>query len=187
MIHSPDINIIKEDYIITNTGNMISRNVVLCKPQAVEIPHGRCFISPNVVIRGDLSPVQINKYCFIGEDTILRPSYSLGKSFRFIPITIGSHSFIGEKCIIEAAVIGMGCLIGNNCVLSARVILKDFVQVMEGSVIPPDMVVPPFAIVAGCPAKIIGERPESTSTIAPLEAVTRYKSFKPISKDGISS
>jgi hypothetical protein len=43
-----------------------------------------------------------------------------------------------------------------------------------------DMVIPPFAIVAGCPAKIIGEQPESSSTTGITDALARYKAMKPI-------
>ena len=43
------------------------------------------------------------------------------------------------------------------------------------------MVLPPFAIAYGCPAKIIGELPPSTSTSAASDARTVYKRFIPIS------
>jgi len=41
------------------------------------------------------------------------------------------------------------------------------------------MVIPPFAIVAGCPAKIVGEQPESSSTISISDAICRYKAMQP--------
>lgn len=43
-----------------------------------------------------------------------------------------------------------------------------------------DMVIPPFAIVAGCPAKIVGEQPESSSTTGISDALARYKALKPV-------
>lgn len=42
------------------------------------------------------------------------------------------------------------------------------------------MVIPPFAIVAGCPAKIVGEQPESSSTTGISDALARYKAMKPM-------
>jgi acetyltransferase-like isoleucine patch superfamily enzyme len=74
----------------------------------------------------------------------------------------------------------LGCYIDDGCVVSARVILKDFVYIEKDSVVPSDMVIPPFSIVTGNPAIIVGEVPESLSTLAPRDAVTRYRNFKAI-------
>ena len=199
MIYNPEIEYSLDDYILTSTGNIISRKATICKPQTVEIPNGRCIICPDVIIRGDLAAVQLNKYSFVGTGTVLHPSYinavsappvgsvvnstsgsteaASSKVVKFIPQTIGSHCMIGENCVIEAAVLGTGCVIGDNCVLSKRCILKDYVWVTEGSVVPPDMVIPPFCIVSGNPAQIVGERPESTSTLGHIAAVERYKAY----------
>lgn len=171
---------IREDYLQTSTGNIISRKAKIFKAQAVEIPQGKVIIKDDVVIRGDLSAVQINKYSIISSGTILRPSYGvISGSFRFIPLTIGSHCIIGKDCIIQAAVIGIGCNIGNNCILSKRCILKDFAYIEPNTVVPPDMVIPPFAIVGGNPGRIIGELSESVTTLALQEAEARYKSTTP--------
>ena len=170
-----------EDFLQTSAGNIISRKAKIFKAQSVEIPQGKVIIKDDVVIRGDLSAVQINKYSVISNGTVIRPSYGvISGSFRFIPLTIGSHCIIGKDCIIQAAVIGAGCKIGDNCVLSKRCILKDFVCIESGTVVPPDMVIPPFAIVSGNPGKIIGESSESITTLAYQEAEERYKRMTPI-------
>ena len=44
------------------------------------------------------------------------------------------------------------------------------------------MVIPPFAVVSGYPAKIIDEQPESSSTTTYTIAIQRYKSMKPVKK-----
>lgn len=103
----------------------------------------------------------------------LNVRYAIG--LRFIPLHIGSCTTIGKNCVIESAVIGVGCDIGDDCILGKRTILRDFVTVMPGSLIPPDMVIPPFAIVAGYPARIVSENPESTSTLVPTDAKDRFK------------
>jgi len=168
----------------------------------VELPGGRCIVCDDVVIRGDLAPVQVNKYSTIGAGTVLRPCFIMAapagggggsappaapaqdpapqaQQLRFIPMTIGSHTQIGPNCIIEAAVIGMGCVIGSNCIISPRAVLKDFCLVRDGAVISPDTVVPPFSIVAGRPGRVVGEAPESTSTLAVADAVRIYRSWRP--------
>jgi dynactin-5 len=166
------------DFILTSTGNIVSRTVKMCKPQQIEIPSGKCIMKANVIIRGDFAPVQINRYTMIEENTVIRPPYIMTSGqFRFIPLTIGKNTFIGADCVIESACIGVGCYIGKGCVLSKRCILKDYVVVDEGTVIPPDMVIPPFSIVSGQPAKIVGEMPPSTPTAAEAVALARYKGF----------
>lgn len=72
--------------------------------------------------------------------------------------------------------------VGNNCVLGARCILKDYVQVEDNTNVPPDMVIPPFTIVAGNPSKIIGEAPASLSTTAASDAMNIYKSYQKVKK-----
>lgn len=179
MIYNPDTEFTSEDYIHTPNGNIVSRSAAIYKPQAVEISFGKCIICADVIIRGDLAPVKINSFCFFGARTVLHPSYTCSVPLKFIPMTIGSYSCFGENCVIESAIIGIGCEIEKNCILSKRCILKDFVKVLEGSVLPPGMVVPPFSIVAGNPAQIVAEQHESTSTISQIIAVERYKAFKP--------
>ena len=36
-------------------------------------------------------------------------------------------------------------------------IIKDFVKILDSAVIPPNMVIPSFSIVAGRPAQVVGE------------------------------
>ena len=191
----PNITYNPADYIKTSTGNIVSRKALICKPQAVELPGGRCIICDDVIIRGDLAPVQVNKYSKIGAGTVLRPGTVMtlaaasGKeadaaepptpTLRFIPMTIGSHTQIGSNCIIEAAVIGTGCVIGNNVVISPRAVLKDFVTVHDDSVICPDAVYAPFSVVSGRPGKVVCEAPESASTLATADAVRNYRSWRP--------
>lgn len=186
MMYNPPVEYIPEQYIVTSTGNIVSRRANIFKAQSVEIPNGRCIIEDDVIIRGDLAAVQINKYSLIDSRSVLRPCFvttvssTTGqKLLKFVPQTIGSHCYIGKDCLVESAVIGIGCIIEDNCILSKRSILKDYVLVVRGSVVPSDMVIPPFSIVAGNPAKIIGELPESTSTMGQTAAVDRYKSYVP--------
>jgi dynactin-5 len=135
---------------------------------------------PGVIIRGDLSRVSIQRYCYISEDVVIRPSYTASVPIRYIPLQIGKYTTIGKNSVIQSACIGQGCQIGENCVLSPRSILKDYVKVEPNSVVPPDMVIPPFAIVGGCPARIIGEVSESRTIFAEIDAKARFKMFKAI-------
>jgi dynactin-5 len=184
MLHYWPIEYFKaEDYILTSSGNRISRNALILKPQGLEIPHGRVIIKELTSINCEFAPVVINKYTLICKGTKISPSSTISfppESGTPIPLTVGSHCFIGENCVIESAVIGVGCFIGANSTLSSRTILKDFVFVEANSYVPPDMVLPPFSVIAGNPAKVIGEVAASITTIGTQNAVHRYKKFRPL-------
>lgn len=60
------------------------------------------------------------------------------------PVEIGDDVFIGARVTILK-----GANIGNGCVISA------------GCVVPPSFVAPPYSIVAGNPARIVGQAPEA--------------------------
>lgn len=47
--------------------------------------------------------------------------------------------------------------IGRDVVVGSMAILKDYVQVLDGAVIAPGMVVPSFSVVGGAPARVVGE------------------------------
>ncbi|RYH13550.1 hypothetical protein EON65_35385 [archaeon] len=127
-----------------------------------------------------MASVQLQKYVYIDEHAVIRPSCTISQPIKYIPSSIGANTYVGKGSIIEAACIGIGCEIGMNCVLQARCILKDYVKVLDDAFVLPDMVLPPFAIVAGSPAKIIGFRPESAVALASIEATGRYESLVPI-------
>lgn len=80
--------------------------------------------------------------------------------FSHYPLKMGDHVFIGPSCVIEAALIGNHVSIGENCVVGKFAIIKDFVRILPGTVVPPHMVVPSFSVVGGRPARVVGEVPE---------------------------
>lgn len=180
MMFEPLILFDKQEYIESNTGNKICKSSIISTPQALEIPHGRCIIKGNVTIRTDLAPLKLNKFIYIDEETTIIPPAVINDEIsgkRHIPVSIGSHSYIGKLCTIEASAIGQGCHISNNCKLSPRCVLKDYVKIEPHTVIPADVIIPPFAIVRGNPYQVIGELPESITTIMPIDAERRYEHF----------
>jgi dynactin-5 len=82
---------------------------------------------------------------------------TLRSAFSHYPLKIADHVFVGPGSIVEAALIGSHVNVGSNVVLGKFAIIKDFVRILDGSVVPPNMVVPSFSIVAGRPAQVVGE------------------------------
>ena len=166
------------DFISSASGNHVAKAATLYKPTAVELA-GRCIIEGGVVVRGDLAAVRIDKHVRVGTNSVLRPSYAaVAGGIRFVPLSVGRFTSIGRGCLIESAVIGVGCVIEDDCVLSKRCILKDYVLVTKGSIVPPDAVIPPFAIVSGRPGRVVGERPESVTATTEGDIKLRYRCFK---------
>ncbi len=81
----------------------------------------------------------------------------LHRQFSHYPLKIADHVFVGPGSIIEAALVGSHINIGSNCVIGKFTIIKDYVKILDGTVVPPNMVIPSFSIVAGRPGRVVGE------------------------------
>ncbi|KAI8965197.1 trimeric LpxA-like protein [Daldinia sp. FL1419] len=167
----------KGEYIETDTGNKVSRKAILIGTQHIMLG-GKTVIQAEAMIRGDLArtgqptsssgaapgsntAVAIGRYCYLSKGCCLRPPGRIYKgSFTFLPLRLGDHVFIGEGTVVQAATVGSHVYISQNVVVGEFAIIKDYVRVLENTVIPPNMVIPSFSIVAGQPARVIGEVPE---------------------------
>ncbi|EGS18406.1 dynactin arp1 p25 subunit-like protein [Thermochaetoides thermophila DSM 1495] len=165
------------EYIETDTGNKVARKATLVGTQNIMLG-GKTVIQPEAMIRGDLvrtiqapapasgappnnTAVSIGRYCFLSKGCCLRPPGRPYKgAFTYMPLRMGDHVYVGPGAVIQAASIGSHVHIGAKVVVGEFAIIKDYVRVLDGAVIPPNMVIPSFSIVAGQPARVIGEVPE---------------------------
>ncbi|KAK4216879.1 putative dynactin subunit 5 protein [Rhypophila decipiens] len=165
------------EYIETDTGNKVARKATLVGTQNIMLG-GKTVIQQEVMIRGDLirslpsssssgggppsnTAVAIGRYCFLSRGCCLKPPGRLYKGvFTYMPLRMGDHVFVGQNTVVQAAQIGSHVNIGAQVVVGEFAIIKDFVRILDGSVVPANMVIPSFSIVAGQPAKVIGEVPE---------------------------
>ena len=101
--------------------------------------------------------IMIGRYSFISTGSILRPPSKLHRGgFSYHPLKIGENVFVGPGCVIEAAQLGNNVWIGRGAVLGKMCIVKDMVKILEGSVIPPGMVVASGSVIGGRPARCVG-------------------------------
>ncbi|GKZ18831.1 hypothetical protein AbraIFM66951_009535 [Aspergillus brasiliensis] len=120
-------------------------------PQAAGAAAGNAPNSPSVAIT-------VGRYSYISRQAILRPPSRLHRGvYSFYPLKIGDHVFVGERAVVEAATVGNHVHIGKDAVVGSMAILKDFVYVLDGAVVPGGMVVPSWCVVGGAPARIVGE------------------------------
>jgi len=130
------------------------------------------FVHPDAVLIGDVS---IGKKCFIGAGAVLRGDF--GK------ISIGDGSNVQENCVIHVspglevrieedvivahgailhdATVKRGSLVGMGAVILQGAVIEECVLVAALTLIPTNFVAPARKIVAGNPAKIKGDLPES--------------------------
>ncbi|OTA87926.1 hypothetical protein M434DRAFT_80791, partial [Hypoxylon sp. CO27-5] len=161
-----------------DTGNKVSRRAILIGTQHIMLG-GKTVIQAEAMIRGDLArttqptsssgaatpgsntAVAIGRYCYLSKGCCLRPPGRIYKgSFTFLPLRLGDHVFIGEGTVVQAATIGSHVHIGHGVVVGEFAIIKDYVRILDGTVIPANMVIPSFSVVAGQPGRVVGEVPE---------------------------
>ncbi|CAH0033477.1 unnamed protein product [Clonostachys rhizophaga] len=181
----------KGDYIETDSGNKVSRKAMLQGTQNIMLG-GKAVIQPEVMIRGDLvrtapsssssggpassTAVAIGRYCFLARGALLRPPGRIYKgTFTYMPLRMGDHVYIGQSTVVQAATVGNHVHIGRDCTIGEFAIIKDCVRILDGTIVPPHMVIPSFSIVAGQPARLIGELPEGGS-LEDFELRDLYKS-----------
>ncbi|OAA33257.1 Trimeric LpxA-like protein [Moelleriella libera RCEF 2490] len=128
---------------------------------------GKTVIQPDVMIRGDLvrsgsnTAVAVGRYSFLSRGVMLRPPGRLYKgAYTYMPLRLGDHVFVGAESVVQAASVGSHVHIGRGCTLGEFAIVKDYVRILEDTVVPPFMVVPSFSVVAGRPGRVVGELPE---------------------------
>ena len=195
----------KSDYIVTSSQSYISRSAKIHVASNLH-SKGKSVIEKNVTIHGEFgAPIHIGRYVYIDQDVEIIPSIiptssdpllasskdqssgsGSGKKVAFMPPTdnekalptiIGSHTKIGNNCTIQSISIGSCVRIGSNCSISPRSKIHDCVIIEENTVIPSDMVVPPFSRVRGNPGRIVGSLPECCGGEFVEDCVQDYTTF----------
>lgn len=147
------------EWIETTSGNRISKSAKICGSNQIVIS-GNSTINDNVLLKGDVNlagkhqtTIQIGKCCYLGMGAQIIPPVVKQEATETVhgPVQIGAYSIVGEKSIIRLATIGSRVLIEPGCKLDNLSIVYDCCLIRRGTVIPPNMVVPPFSEVSGTP------------------------------------
>jgi len=108
-------------------------------------------IWPNVVIRVESNHVRIGRYTNIQDFVMIHIGYS-------------NSTEIGDFCSITHHTTVHGCKIEDDCLVGINAVVMDGAEIGKGSIIAggamirEESIFPPGAIIAGVPAKQIGER-----------------------------
>lgn len=144
----------------------IERDVLLC-PGAMVV--GRVTIGEgssiwyNAVLRGDVHDIVIGRYTSIQDGTLIHEDSGRGSGLNGgLPTVVGDYVTVGHGVILHAcrvedyALIGMGAIIMDGAVIGKGSVVG------AGALVTKNIVVPPFSLVLGSPAKVIKTLPESS-------------------------
>lgn len=110
----------------------------------------------NAVARGDVNSILIGRYSNIQDGSILHCDDDY-------PLIIGDFVTVGHKAILHGCkiedhvLVGMGATILNGALIGRGSIVG------AGALVKENMIVPPFSLVVGVPAKVLKQLPEDTT------------------------
>ncbi|KAF2397890.1 dynactin subunit 5 [Trichodelitschia bisporula] len=174
----------KGEYIETDSGNKVSRRANISGTANITLG-GKTVIMADVHLRGDLTrtssssskpgadgkpstSISIGRCTVVSTGTVVKPPMRMSRGvFTFYPLKIGDNVFIGPNCHIQAASISSHVHIGAHAVLQPFVMVRENVKILPHSVVPAGMIIPPNSVVAGRPARIVGEVGEGWGVVVP--------------------
>jgi dynactin-5 len=102
--------------------------------------------------------IALGKYTIIAPSAILRPpARQTASGYTPYPLKIGDHVLVGPNSVISAAQVHSHVIIGARCILQPFCVIRENVRILDDSVVPAGMVVPPGVVVAGRPARIVDD------------------------------
>ncbi len=131
---------------------------------AVTCASGRTVISPGATVTADAdgASITIGEACVIDTGAIVRPATDPAAG-EPVAMLIADMTIIEEGCLVEAASLGALCHIMHHSVIGPRAVLAPCVRVLPHSRVPAGFTAPPFAILGGNPARIVGTLPPSAA------------------------
>lgn len=135
------------DYIVTGTGNKISRRATISSSQHVHLG-GKCILSSSTTLHSsEKTPIRLGRYCVLDSGSTLKPPE--GKSLR-----VGNYVHIESDCLIEAVHVGNYIRMGKGVRIGKGAVVRDCVVIEDGTVIPDYAVIPSYSKVQGIPGTV---------------------------------
>ena len=106
------------------------------------------------VLRGDMEQIEIGEESNVQDNSVFHVDHGL-------PARLGRRVVVGHRAIVHGAQVEDDCLIGMGAVLLNGCRIRAGSLVAAGAVVGEGKEFPPGALIAGVPAKAIGEVGES--------------------------
>lgn len=110
----------------------------------------RASLWPGVVVRADLSPIEISEECNLQDGVVIHVADDG-------PVELGRGVSCGHRAVIHACRIGAFSLVGMGAVVMDRSTLGEECMVAAGAVVPKGMEVPDGHLVMGVPGRVVRE------------------------------
>jgi len=113
---------------------------------------------PQVVMRSETHEIRI------GERTNIQ-DFCMVHVGAFTPTIVGDDCSITHHATLHGCTIGDRCLIGINATIMDGAVIGDNSIVAGHSIVRENVAFPPNSIIAGVPAKVVGERDNSAANL----------------------
>ena len=111
------------------------------------------------VIRTELDPMYIGKNSNVQDNCVLHCDVGY-------PLRLGENVTLGHGAIVHGCTVGNDVLVGMNATILNGAVIGDGAIIAAGALVKEHMQVPPGALVAGVPAKVIRQNgPEMAEKI----------------------
>jgi carbonic anhydrase/acetyltransferase-like protein (isoleucine patch superfamily) len=97
------------DFLVTSSRNVISRRSKLYKSEVILV-EGCSIIDHDTIIRADLAPIKIGRYCRLESGAVLRPPLSLDNNNTFVSQILLDYVIVEKDAIVKSTLI-------ESCVL----------------------------------------------------------------------
>ena len=111
-----------------------------------------CCVMPGAVIRADFGSIRIGQNVWIEDNTVLHCDHP--------GLDIGDNVTVGHGAVVNGRRIGDKVLIGINASILHEAEIGDRCIIAAGAVVTQGTKIPSGSLVAGVPAKVIGETTE---------------------------
>ncbi len=108
------------------------------------------------VLRGDVGVIRVGARSNVQDLSVLHVTEGAQGTFVGDDVVIGHRALVHECRVEDYALIGMGCVLLDGCEIGRGSIVAAGAVVREGQK------VPPFSLVAGVPAEVRKQLPESS-------------------------
>lgn len=138
-------------------------------------PDAAVRIGDGAVVSGNMTQLSFQGYTVIGRRAVVRPPLrsTMNAPVAQCPeaLAIGAFTTIGAEAVCEAAGIGRFVRVDARAVVECGARVPDGVWVRAGSWVPPEAVLAPFTVYAGCPAAPLGRLDPDACRLAQMEHV----------------
>lgn len=131
---------------------------------------------PTAVIRGDVERIEIGDRTNIQDGAVIHCDPG-------IPTVIGNDCVIGHRAIVHGSTLESAVLVGMGAILLNRTHVGTGSIIGAGAVCTEGMVIPPYSLVLGVPAKVVRTLDDDTARRT-RDNAARYAALKETHRSG---